>query len=173
MKGSDYLQVQARTCTCERYQISRVPVFCIFAALVEEATQMMIIEEHRASSTQTAASMQKSVHVGAAAVQFGTLSSVRSAAATECLFESSSATSMSATVAESVLSLSSKSHSVELSGHVEALSSGGLLVQGAKRGETHELNPVASRRRRAHTAAGRRSEVKESFVQFKVARVWS
>lgn len=160
-------RIQARTCTCERYQISRVPVFCIFAALVEEATKMMIIEEHRAS-TQAAASMQKSLHMGAAAVQFGSLSSVHSAAATEYLFESSSATSMSATMAESVISLSSKSHSVELSGHVEALSSGGLLVQGAKRGETHELNLVASRRPSAHTAARRRSEVKESFVQFKL-----
>lgn len=98
---------------------------------------MMIIEEHRAS-TEAAASMRKSVHAGAAAVQFGTLSSVRSAAATEYLFESSSATSMSATMAASVVSLSSTSHGMELSGHVEALSSGGLLgVQGAKRGETH------------------------------------
>lgn len=93
----------------------------------------MIIEEHRAS-TKAAASMQKSVQMGAAAVQFGTLSSVHSAAAaTEYVFESSTATSMS----ESVISMSSVSHSMELSGHIEALSSGGLLVQGAKRGETH------------------------------------
>lgn len=91
----------------------------------------MIIEEHRAS-TEAAASVQESVHMGATAVQFGTLSSVRSAAATtEYLFESSSATSMS----ESVISMSS--HSMELSDHIEALASGGLLVQGAKRGETH------------------------------------
>lgn len=124
--------------------MSGVPVSCIFAALVEEPTETMIIEEHRASSAQAAVSMQKSVHAGAAAVQFGTLSSVRSAAATEYLFESSSATSMSATMAQSVISLSSKSHSVELSSHVEALSSGGLLVQGAKRGETHRLDLVAS-----------------------------
>lgn len=93
----------------------------------------MTIEEHRAS-TEAAASMRKSVQMGAAAVQFGTLSSVHSAAATtEYVFESSTATSMS----ESVISMSSSSHSMELSAQVEALSSGGLLVQGVKRGETH------------------------------------
>lgn len=109
-----------------------MPVFWIFAALVEEATKM-IIEEHRAS-TVAAASMHKSVRMGEAAVQFGTLSSGHSAAATtEYLFESSTATSMS----ESVISMSSSSHSMEFSGHVEASSSGGLLVQGVKRGETH------------------------------------
>lgn len=111
-------------------------VFCIFAALADEPIKMMIIEERRAS-TEAGASMQKSVHMEAATTKFDTLSSVRSAAATEYLFESSSATSMSATTVESVISLSSRSHSTELAGYVEALSSGGLLAQGAKRGETH------------------------------------
>lgn len=93
----------------------------------------MLIEEHTAS-TEAAARMQKSGYMEAAAVQFGTLSSIRSAAATtEYLFESSTATSMS----ESVISISSSSHGMELSGHIETLSSGGVLVQGAKRGETH------------------------------------
>lgn len=91
----------------------------------------MIIQEHTAS-TEASAKMQKSVHMETAAVQFDTLSSVRSAASAEYAFESSTATSMS----ESVISMSSSSYGLELSGCIEAMSSG-VLVHGAKRGETH------------------------------------
>lgn len=134
---------------------------------------MMIIEEHRAS-TDAAASMQKSVHMGTEAVQYGTFSSVHTAAATEYLSERSSATSMSATmVKSSMISLSSSSHSLEVSGHVETLSSEGLLVQGAKRGEAHLINLVANTRCSSHAAARKRYKVTEYSVpeiktQFKV-----
>lgn len=117
-----------------------MPVFCIFAALIEEPTKM-IIEEHKAS-TEAAASMQKSlnissVHTEAAALQASSFSSIRSAG-TAYLFESTSASSVSAMMAESVVSVSSSSHTMEMSAHAEASSSQGVLLRGAKRGETHD-----------------------------------
>lgn len=96
----------------------------------------MIIEEHKAS-TEAAVSMQKSlnvssVHTEAAALQASSFSSIRSAG-TAYLFESTSASSISAMTAESVVSMSSSSHTMEMSAHVEASSSQGGPPQGCQK----------------------------------------
>lgn len=126
--------------------MSRVLVVCILAALVEEPTKMIIVEQR--ASTDAAASMQKSlsassVRMEAASMQAASFSSSsRSAAAAEYSFESTSATSMSAMMAESMVSMSSSSQMMEMSAHshVEASSSLRALTTGVKRGEMHLEN---------------------------------
>lgn len=123
--------------------MSRVLVICILAALVEEPTKMIIVEQR--ASTDAAASMQKSfsassVHMEAASMQASSYSSSSHSAAAQYSFESMSATSMSAMMAESMVSMSSSSQMMEMSAHshVEASSSSlRALTTGVKRGEMH------------------------------------
>lgn len=116
--------------------------FAFIAALVEEPTKMIIVEQR--ASTDAAASMQKlfsasSVHMEAASMQAGSYSSSSHSAAAEYSFESMSATSMSAMMAGSMVSMSSSSQMMEMSAHshVEAASSLRALTTGVKRGEMH------------------------------------
>lgn len=118
-----------------------VLIICILAALVEEPTKMVIVEQR--ASTDAAASIQSfsasSVHMGAASMQAGSYSSSSRSAAAGYSFESMSATSMSAMMSESMVSMSSSSQMMEMSSqsHVEAASSLRALTAGGKRGEMH------------------------------------
>jgi len=119
-----------------------VLVICIHTALVEEPTQMIIVEQ-RAS---TGASMRKHASGSSALMEASsTLGySGGSSSAAEYSFESMSAASMSAMTAESMLSMSSSSHMMEMSAHSHAESSSSssssmrALTAGGKRGETHQ-----------------------------------
>lgn len=129
------------TCTCRCSNKSHMLVICIFVALVQEPTKMIIVEQK--APTEATASMQKnvtasSVHMEGASVQAGSFSSFRSAT-TDFSFESMSASGMTALMTESVVSTSSTSQVMEMSthAHVEALSSLGALTAGHKRGEVH------------------------------------
>lgn len=122
--------------------MSHVLVICILAALVEEPTKMIIVEQR--ASTDAVASMQKglsasSVCMQAASMQAGSYSSSSRSATAGYSFESTSATSMSAMMAESMVSMSSSSQMMEMSAHshVEASSSLRALTTGVKRGEMH------------------------------------
>lgn len=115
-------------------------VICVFIALVQEPTKMIIVEQK--ASTEATASMQKNVTASSvlmegASMQTGSFSSFRSAA-TDFSFESMSASGMTALMTESVVSMSSSSQVMEMSthAHVEALSSLALST-GLKRGEVH------------------------------------
>lgn len=103
-------------------------VVCIITALFQEATKMILVDQR--ASVEAVASMQKSVHLEA-----GSYSSSRSAS--ELSFESTSASSMSAMMAGSVVSMSSSSHMMEMSTHsrMEASSSLGALTTGLRTGE--------------------------------------
>lgn len=98
-------------------------VVCIITALFQEATKMILVDQR--ASVEAVASMQKSVHLEA-----GSYSS--SCSASELSFESTSASSMSAMMAGSVVSMSSSSHMMEMStdSRMEASSSLGALRRG-------------------------------------------
>lgn len=125
-------------------------VICTLTACVQEQTKMVIVKQR--IPTDTGASMQKtvsSVHMQAGSMQACSYSSSHSVA-DEYSFESTSASSMSTMMAESMTSMSSSSQMMEMSAHSHAEASSRLrsITKGFKKGEiklTNSLNlPVTS-----------------------------